>query len=206
MVDEPRRRGLRSIALDNLTTVVSAVAAFILFTGNGYYSALLRRFGLKPGLLALSQVEIATMGVYSTIYALPAIILEYWRSLAVGITIPTVLAVIWLVAKGTVFGKWLARGLVKVDNFSVKHPYLFIKLPVVVFFSSVGVLAGFKGGEHDAEYISHARKNSTLCYAIGTRLYRGVILAQDQNRTILVHLSRVSLVKNDDIRFISVCP
>lgn len=206
MVDEPKRRGLRNLALDNVTTVVSALAAFILFTGNGYYDTLLVRFGLRPGMLALSQVEIASMGVYSTIYAIPAILIENWKYLAVGTAIPVMTFMLLLLTVRTAFGRLLQSFVVGTNSFSEKHPYVFLKIPTIIFFCAAGLLAGTKAGEYNARAYNHARVRSTTCYATKGKLYRGVVLAQDQNRTILLHADRVSLIKNDDLAFVSKCP
>ena len=178
---------------------------FAIFAGNAYFAKLLEYCGLKPGILAFSQVEMATMGLYSTLYTIPALLWKNLRYLAVGTAAPVLVLLIGLLARWKK-REWLeyvieSRPLKMFD----RHNTAILKFLLVLFVCGAGFLAGDRGGARDARYLQYRRMHSNTCFNVNGRDYRGLVVAQDQNRTILMHRDRVSIVKNDDMSFVRTC-
>ena len=201
------RAGILYFLEKNVGATISAAAAFLLFVGNGYYGKLFGHFGLKPSLLALSQVELATIGLHSTTFAFWQMIQE--NAIIFVAEIACVLAVILLLV--ALSRRWPClreigrRSTPVLDRFSSKWVTI-TKGFIVAFFGLSGLIAGDMGGSYDARYFEHARVTSHTCYSVFGVLYRGTVLAQDQTRTVLLHPTRVSIIRNDDLAFVRGCP
>lgn len=199
-------RGVTQVLLDNMATVLSAAAAFLVFVGNGYFGELFKHFGLQQSILAISQIEMGTMGLYASIYAIPKLIYDNLFALMVSSLIPILSLGLWFITRKTAFGRMVRRTGDRILRFHDRHQVWFLKWPTIVFFGAAGMLAGSLGGKHDAQYFEQERLRSNRCFAIGDKMYRSVVLAQDQNRTVLLHRDRLSLVKNDNISYVRPCP
>lgn len=198
--------GRRHLLLQNLATFVSAGAAFLIFVGNGYYGELFEHFGLKQSILAISQVDMGTIGLYATIYSVPKVIWDNKLQIALGGIIGFAAVFTAYGLRQTTPGKVAIRLGAALSEFMERHSSWFLKWPTITFFGMTGLLAGHVGGQHDASYYDQEKYRAKRCFAVQGNLLRGVVLAQDQNRTIILHRDRVSLVKNDDVAFITDCP
>lgn len=192
---------------EHIALIFTGMAGFLIFTGQSYYDRLFRDFALKPGILAISQPELVTKGVVCTIYALFQVIRDNWLKWLGSGTFGLVLAaIIALIAwKWAPLRHLIEKRMPNIQAFNHKWTRVFFWC-LGFLFSLTGLLAGDQGGELDAKAMQAARQKTNICYLVDGKLHRGVILAQDQVRTILVQKSITSILKNEQISHVGDCP
>lgn len=201
--DQPNL-GIR--ALHHAVSATPIGIAFLFFCGNGYYGRLFKEFGLKPSVLEVSQIDIATMGFYSVCYAWYTIIRDnawLWiKSALLGVGVAgIVLILLLLVPRMMSLFAPLAPIAKRIDQ--INRRILWAMLALLFVLGGLG--GGDLAGSYDAKAIQKGRSAARSCYVVDGIPYRATILAQDKDRTILVHPDRTSLVSNEKLSFVASC-
>lgn len=209
LADPESTKGHSSFGIKVLQHAVSATPfgiAFLLFCGNGYYARLFREFGVKPSILEISQLDIATMGFYSVCYAWYTIIRDnawLWiKSAAIGFGIAIAIVAILVFVPRLMS---LCEPLVPIANRIDRFNRRCFRWILAFLFLIGGLGGGDLAGAYDARSIQEHRKGPENCYIVDGVPYRSVVLAQDKSRTILVHPDRTSIVGNDRLSFVASC-
>ena len=199
-------RRVRDLLASNATIAISACVGFLTFSGTSYYEALFSSFALKPGFLAIGQFDIATRGVWATLWAYGRLIAENYAAflVSIGSAIIIVVAIAVLSRRYKVITQLITH--VRPWHLSVsRYNALVLRWSIVLLAVMVGLIAGSKGGDYDASHIQAVRVRALNCYVTKGGVYRGIVLAQDQSKTILVEPQQTRIIKNDDLLYVVAC-
>jgi hypothetical protein len=202
----PGDRQLRDVLASNATIAISACVGFLTFSGTSYYEALFASFALKPGFLAIGQFDIAARGVWATLWACWRLIAENYAAFLVSIGLAIIIAVpIAVLSRRYKVVTQLITHVRPWHSSASRYNALALRWSIVLLAVMVGLIAGSKGGEYDAGRIQAARVRVLNCYVTKGGAYRGIVLAQDQSKTILVEPQQTRLIKNDDLLYVAEC-
>lgn len=197
---------LSRLSAENLALAISVIAGFLVFSGQGYYDQLFADFAVRPGIIEISQADLITKGVECSVYALLKIVLDNWFAWLLGGLAGICIGIIISVA---LIRSSIARNAAEIAspivNFINWLTPISLRWAFGLLITCAGLLAGTNGGKIDAASIQRVRMKFPNCFSIGGALYRGHILAQDKDRTILVQSRRTSIIKTADISYITAC-
>ncbi|MBB5711627.1 hypothetical protein [Sphingomonas xinjiangensis] len=201
-------RGLVSrLSAENLALAFTAIAGFLVFSGQGYYNSLFSGFAIKPGLIEITHAELVTKGVECTLYAILTMIFENWFSWLAGAFVGISLGLLLALA---IFKFNRVRHAVQITSpvftFVGRITPISLKWMFGLLLATTGLIAGSKGGKLDADHIRQARGRFPNCVAVSGVLYRGHVLAQDKERLVLVQRTRTRLINTHDFSYITACP
>lgn len=198
--------GLTAAILANAAVVTSATGAVLFFVGSGYNRALFEEFGIHPTVLSQSAAMVVVDGFHALFLT---IVEEIGRSLgqfAIGAGLAVVVVGLVLVARLSsnvrMFGGWLKTHS---PTLLIWNNRLLV-IAITLFAVGIALSAGKRWGKRDAERFQQHRRDAPNCYLIKGKLEKGLVLAQDSTRSILVQPTRTKLFKNDDLEHIQRCP
>lgn len=194
------------LTAENAALALTALSGFLVFCGQGYYDRLFRDFAITPGMIEISNAQLISKGVECSFYALIILIKEnvvMWAKsglLGIAVAVFVVLLAWWI------GGKAMILSMEATSNWLSRHTNRAAKWLIIALIASTGLIAGQNGGKLDAASIQRARRKAPNCFFVDGKLYRAIVLAQDRQRTILVHANRTSFVANDRMSYVSDCP
>jgi hypothetical protein len=205
---EDSRHSKRGLVLEHIASLLIAVGAFVTFTGNTYFDAKLNQFGLAAGVLEVGQGEIIANGVFAAIWG---VFLTAWRGrseLAIGISIaPILLLSWWLFSRFTPLG---LRSRERLEAVLEQINSNLLRFCVLALALMTATIAGRIGGAYDANAIwSAVEAGHGQTYVTTNALICGILVGQDQHRSIVATKKGVFIVKADEIVRVSLtaaCP
>lgn len=202
-----RAPNLKAVLASNAAVVVSAITGFLVFSGHGYYSAKFAAFALTPGILQLTHVEYVVNGFFAVVWVLYDLVATHYLSLVIPVIIATGISVViaFAVHKSPRFAQALSRLRPWSDTIQTWNTRV-LKWSLVLGGILTGLGAGFGAGKYDASRLQSARMRAANCFLIKGKLERGIILGQDQTRSVLVQPTRTKVFKNDDLDHVAACP
>ena len=197
---------LRTTLINNAAIVLSATGAFLTFAGISYYETLFAQFALKPSLLESDRAVVLVRGFWTTLYAIVKVISEHlWMVLLefalVGLL---VIATIFAAKRWTFIARFGQAIRPWSDRIAVYDSRI-LKWSIVLVAALTGLLAGHHGGRYDAQAIQDHRANARSCYIVSGIPHRGILLAQDRERSILVKDDVILLINNDELSSVRAC-
>jgi len=192
-------------ALTNAAVFLPVAGAALGFAGNTYYQRLFAGFGLKPAVVELSPLDIASRGFEAMIFAPFGFVREHGVAI-VWPWIPALLVggLIGLVLKrffpSTSFRQSLTRIVDRFDRLQARS----LRWLVAIFVVGISFGAGFNAAIYDIAGIQQARTKPVNCYRIDRNVVPAVLLAQDKTTVVLVK-AQSTLVRSFTTLEIAAC-
>ena len=190
---------------EHLALISSLVGGFLVFCGMGYYKRLFAEFALDPGLVEISNFQLIAKGVDCSFYSLIQLVVRNWYRWGLSIVIGSVIGLILIACLWHRGGMALLERIEPVNARVGRWTMTILKWNFAILLASTGFLAGSNGGGAQASYLQQVRANPTNCYALDGKLYSGVILAQDRQRTVLIRPDRTMIVDNSKLNYVIAC-
>lgn len=193
-------------ALTNAAVFLPVAGAALGFAGNTYYQRLFAEFALKPAVVELSPLDIASRGFEAMIFAPFGFVREH----GVAIVWPWIPALfvgglIGLALKRFFPSIPLRQRLTRIVDRFDRLQARSLRWLVAILVIGLGFGAGFNAALYDIAGIQKARVKPVNCYRIDKTIIPAVLLAQDKTTVILIK-AHSTLVRSFTTLEIAACP
>jgi hypothetical protein len=196
-------KGIGDRIWENLAKLVASVSALIVFIGWSYYSTLFEHFGLSPSILDISQAERISMGVVSMAASLSlAATLLFLLIVGLAFALMGVGVGIRVIGKRRGW-RWVEMLLKWQDGPAAAAGVIdwLFRVSIACLVAGLALGAGRYAGNYDAQAF-HARVLAGLgCdYRFEKDSLHGVLLGQDQTRTLILTSTGVRVMLNKNFK------
>ena len=177
-----RKNGVVGKMLVHSATLSLVLLAILLFSGWSYMYGLYRDFGLRAGILGLGKVDLALAGVVPLFWIVwttgRSILLMTFIVIPLALITGAMIAVYIHEKKPRHFDRLVSH----LDRFK---PWLPLQLVFGLLAVFISLGAGYEAAKIDALSIRKAAKHSPLCYTFTTYMFRGRMIGQSPEYTVL---------------------